>query len=119
MSLCENLQSRVPAAKQFAEKGFSGCHSERSEESLCAECQEKERFLVAPLLGMTRLRCFSPCCSAACASNFELSHTLCRMNWAALSSTGAACRRRCYEAEAIFRLRSLGQCGLRRHRGRI
>jgi hypothetical protein len=58
----------MPAAKQFAEKSFSACHSERSEESVCAECQEKERFLVAPLLGMTRLGRFSATCKAALMS---------------------------------------------------
>src|SRR4029077_16770047 len=33
-------------ALQAAEKCDSRCHSEHSEESLCAECPEKERFLV-------------------------------------------------------------------------
>jgi hypothetical protein len=56
---------KIYAALQFAEKSFSACHSKRSEESLCAECQEKERFLVAPLLGMTRLGSFSATCLAA------------------------------------------------------
>ena len=65
------------AAKQFGEKGFSGCHSERSEESLCAECQEKERFLVAPLLGMTRLWIFSASCKATTHKDSQVfTHTL-------------------------------------------
>jgi hypothetical protein len=50
------------AAEPLAEKRNSCCHSERSKESLCAECQEKERFLVAPLLGMTRFGGFSATC---------------------------------------------------------
>jgi len=46
---------KTNAASQVAEKSSSVCHSKLSEESLCAECQEKERFLVAPFLGMTPL----------------------------------------------------------------
>jgi hypothetical protein len=34
---------------QLAQKILSTRHSERSEESLCVECREKERFLVASL----------------------------------------------------------------------
>jgi hypothetical protein len=60
----ENAKFEAPTAEQLAEKGHSCCHSERSEESLCVECQEKERFLVAPLLGMTRLGCSSANCEA-------------------------------------------------------
>src|SRR4029077_14605293 len=74
MSACENLLSSEPAAKQIAEKGPSACHSERSEESLCARCQEKERFLVAPLLGMTRLGSFSANSLAADILDSELSN---------------------------------------------
>jgi hypothetical protein len=50
---------KINPALQLAEKANSYCHSERSEEFLFAECQEKERFLVAPLLGMTRFGSFS------------------------------------------------------------
>ena len=64
MSILVDGTNSLRPAKQFAEKGYSCCHSERSEESLCAERQEKERFLVAALLGMTRLGSFSASCKA-------------------------------------------------------
>jgi hypothetical protein len=61
----DNSQFVAPAAKPIAEKVSSGFHSERSEESLPSERREKERFLVAGLLGMTRLRNFSASCNSA------------------------------------------------------
>jgi len=44
--------------QQVVGKYPHGSHSERSEESLFAGMKEKERFLVASLLGMTTL-CFA------------------------------------------------------------
>jgi hypothetical protein len=44
-----DIQALNGTAEQLAEKANSYCHSERSEESLCARGYEDERFLVAPL----------------------------------------------------------------------
>jgi hypothetical protein len=56
-------------AEQFTQKQ-PRCHSERSEESLCTGCQNKERFLLAPLLGMTHLGPYSAICEAMTYKSF-------------------------------------------------